>query len=132
MPRVRREQPPYKLGLRFLAEAPDGLSAVELAALVGIAKRNMLEYIKIWKEEDGLIRIRDWRSQEGPGDPTPVYTLKDFPDQKDKRKPTPMTGAQKQKRYREKYGPLIRARQRQKRTGNPKIFKMLLDKGSKR
>ena len=127
MPRVRREQPPYKLGLRFLEEAPDGLSAVELAALVGIAKRNMLEYIRIWKEEDGLIRIKDWRSQKRSGDPTPVYALKDFPDQKDKRKPAPMTEAQKQKRYREKYGPLIRARRRQQRTGNPKIFKMTLE-----
>lgn len=125
--RPRTEQSSYKLGLRHLAEAPDGLTAQELTEQLGIAKRNTLAYIKVWKEE-GKIRIADWRRFEGRGgDMVPVYALVSFPGQKDKRKPAASTQAEKQARYRERMGPIIRARRRLQRTGDAKHMKILLE-----
>ena len=125
--RPRNEQSAYKLGLRYLADQPEGLTAQELTDQLGIAKRNVLAYIKYWREE-GKIRICDWRRFEGRGgDMVPVYALVSFPGQKDKRKPAPISQAEKQARYRERLGPIIRARRRLQRTGDAKHLKMLLE-----
>lgn len=125
--RHRTEQSAYKLGLRYLTEAPDGLTAQELTEQLGIAKRTTLAYIKVWKEE-GKIRIADWRRFEGRGgDMVPVYALVSSPGQKDKRKPAASTKAENQARYRERMGPIIRARRRLRRTGDAIHMKMLLE-----
>ena len=124
--RPLKEQSCYILGVRFLDQNPDGLSAAELTVMLGIAKRNTLNYIKLWREE-GKVRICDWRRADRPGDMTPVYGLVCFTGQKDKKKPDPITEKEKQARYRQKYGAIIRARRRLQRTGDAKHIRTLLD-----
>lgn len=126
--RPRNEQSAYKLGLRYLAEHPEGLTAQELTDMLGIAKRNVLAYIKMWREEEKKVRVCDWRRFEGRGgDMIPVYSLVSFDGQKDKRKPAAMSQSEKQARYRERLGPIIRARRRYQRTGDAKHLKMLME-----
>ena len=126
MPRIRKEQPPYSLGLRCLEEHPDGLSALALAEKIGIAKRNMLEYIRLWRAEKKVVII-EWEQQRGkPGDPTPIYGLSSRPNQKDKPKPRPLSDREKQARYRQNNGVVIRARRRKARTGDPNHFLTLI------
>lgn len=124
--RPRNEQSAYVLGLRYLGENPEGLTALELTEMLGITKRNVLMYIRMWRDEK-KVRICDWRRANKSGDMVPVYSLLSSPGQRDKAKPNPMTEAEKQARYREKMGPIIRARRRFQRTGDFKHFKLLLE-----
>lgn len=123
----RAKQPAYILGLRYMRENPDGLTAMELSQLLRIAKRNAVRYIKIWRAETGENRviIVAWRDPSGgEGGVIPVYGIAANRYQRDKPKPRPLTPAEKMVRYREKMGPLIRARRRVKRTGAPQHFKI--------
>ena len=123
----RPKQSAYVLGMRYMRENPDGLTSMELAALLRIAKRNAVRYIGLWRKEKHPDRvvIVDWRGHKGgEGNVVPVYAIALTRDQRDKRKRKALTPAEKQMRYREKMGPLIRARRRVKRTGAPQHFKI--------
>lgn len=108
---ARQLKPEYKLGLLALEESP--LSAAELSKILGLAKRNVCEYIKIWYAEDRL-RIVDWRRNEtkSGGDFIPVYGLVDNPKVKDKPRPKPYTQQEKQQRYRTRNRARIQIRRR--------------------
>ncbi len=123
----RPKQAAYILGLRYMRENPEGLTAVELAGLLRIAKRNAVRYVAMWRAETGENRvvIVAWRGPNGgEGGVIPVYGIAANKYRRDKPKPRPLTPAQKMLRYREKMGPLIRARRRVKRTGSPQYFKI--------
>lgn len=108
---ARQLKPEYKLGLIALIDNP--LSAKELSGILGLAKRNVIEYIKIWHAED-KVRIVDWRRNEtrSGGDFIPVYGLIDNPKVKDKPRPKPYTQKEKQQRYRARNRARIQARRR--------------------
>ena len=123
----RPKQAAYILGLRYMRENPEGLTAVELASLLRIAKRNAVRYIAMWRAETGENRvvIVAWRDPNGgEGGVIPVYAIAINRYQRDKAKPRALTPAEKMSRYRQKMGPLIRARRRVKRTGAPQHFKI--------
>lgn len=121
--RKRHEQPAYILGLRYLAENPEGMTALELTGLLGIAKRNTLMHIKAWREQ-GKVHICDWQRPER-GDTVPVYGLVTKEGQKDKPKPAPMSEAEKQFRYRSKMKDVLKERRRLKKIATPNLISLL-------
>jgi len=83
----------------------------ELAAALGIDKRNVLEYLRLWRE-DGKVYICSWvrcNGKDTPGDHTPQYALR-TEGEKDKPRPKPMTDAQKHMRYQRRNRAKIRMR----------------------
>lgn len=93
------------------------MTALEVAAFLGIAKRNANANLKALREAGFIdkmhLRICDWYtgSEQGrPGYPTPIYTIGRGSDAP---RPEPLSGAITSKRHREKYRALYRI----KRTG---------------
>lgn len=93
------------------------MTALEVAAFLGIAKRNANMNIKALRQSGTIDRVRlriaDWYTgmeQGRPGYPTPVYSVGRGDDAP---RPTPLTAAVTSKRHREKYRALYRV----KRTG---------------
>lgn len=108
----RVNKPEYKLGLRYIEEN-GGLTGLELGELLGIDRRNALDYVRAWRDA-GLVRICEWRPQLNArgGHPTPVYGIRRSPKAYDVPKPAPMTNAEKQVRHRRKMSALVTARNR--------------------
>lgn len=105
----RVNKPEYWLGLKYIEDS-GGLTGVELAELLGIDRRNALKYIRYWRDEK-KVRICAWRTNlKISGNPSPVYGLKTKPSQSDCRKPIPLTGAEKARRWRIKMAAVIRAK----------------------
>lgn len=112
--RTRETLPPYFLGIRLLKKAlPDGLTAQELAEEANITKRNMLKYIKIWREEHRIL-ILGWQ-RPNRGDWMPVYAWRENSKQRDAQKPKPLTAAEKQAAYRERHKAELSTKRRLKR-----------------
>lgn len=113
--RTREVMPPYFLGLRLLKKNPEGMTTLELCVAVGIAKKNMSGYIKLWREKN-LVYISGWRRAESnKGDWVPVYGLKPSERKLDVKKPAPMTDAEKQAAYRDRHRAEINAKRRYRR-----------------
>jgi hypothetical protein len=109
---MRNAQPPYYLGLRLLKANVEGLTAMELAEEIGIAKRNVNAYLTLWRNENEVY-ICGWRRPESKsGDWVPVYGIKPAPNTKDIKKPKPMTEKEKQAAYRERHRAMINAKRR--------------------
>lgn len=100
--RQRKEQPAYKLGLKYM-EQNCGMTAVQLTESLGIARRNVSQYIKLWLQ-DG-VKIIDW--QETKRGYAPVYGFG-----KEKKKPPTKTDAENAKTYRKKFGVLLNIKKR--------------------
>lgn len=87
----RTQKAEYVLILRELETGP--ATADDLAAAIGIHKRNVREYLKLMK---GQIHIKSFeRSRRGP--PVPVYALGRKPNC---RRPKPLSGATIAAQYR--------------------------------
>lgn len=108
----RVNKPEYKLGLRYVEEN-GGLTGLELAELLGIDRRNALDYIRVWREK-GLVRICAWRPHRNSrgGHPSPVYGIRKSIKANDLPKPPALTNAEKAARHRNKMGALSTARNR--------------------
>lgn len=108
----RANKPEYKLGLLYLEEN-GGLTGTELGELLGIDRRNALDYVRAWRDA-GLVRICGWRPQLNKcgGYPSPVYGIRKSPRQNDTPKPKPLTNAERQVRYKRKMAALVTARNR--------------------
>lgn len=111
--RTRQTLPPYFIGIRALKKAlPDGLTARDLSEEMKIAKRNVLKYVKIWREEH-RIYISGWqRPDVSRGDWVPVYSYREDANQKNAKKPKPLTDAEKQAAYRDRHKATINAKRR--------------------
>jgi len=105
----RREQPGYKLGLQYFAENPEGLTAHDLAAFLGVNKQSALAYIKIWRAERRL-RICGWQPPKKSGDHAPIYTLSPVKGYFDAPKPEPKSDVERASKYRQKMRAVIRAK----------------------
>jgi len=109
---TKSDQPSYARGLRVLSENPDGLTAVELATELDIAKRNILIHVRRWRNEK-KIHICNWRREASSY--IPVYGLSSNPNIKDRQKPLPPSDREKQankraqKRAKEVQLPLFRS-----------------------
>lgn len=89
------------------------MTGLELAELLGIDRRNALDYVRAWREA-GLVRISAWRLHRNArgGHPSPVYGIRKSIKAYDAPKPTPLTNAEKQVRHRQKMSALVTARNR--------------------
>ena len=108
----RANKPEYKLGLRYIEEN-GGLTGLELAELLGIDRRNALDYVRAWRDA-GLVRISAWRLHRNSrgGHPSPVYGIRKSIKANDAPKPPALTNAEKQVRHRRKMSGLVTARNR--------------------
>ena len=102
--RNRKEQPAYKLGLKYL-EQNEGMTALQLTEALGIASRNVYHYIKLWRE-DGLIKIVGWEQRKQGH--SAIYGF----GKRDVNKPKPKTDAENSATYRKKFGVLLNIKKR--------------------
>lgn len=110
MGKIRVESPNYVLGLTIFRDHRDGITANQLQEQMKITKRNVLQYIKIWRSEH-KVYIGTWaRPPGGQGDWVPVYMLKPSPFHHDTPKPAPKSPVQRQREYRQRHRAAIKAR----------------------
>ena len=84
-----------------------GMTAVQLTESLGIARRNVSQYIKLWRE-DG-IKIVGWEpTKKGYA---PIYGF----GKRDVNKPKPKTDAENSAKYRKKLSVLINLKKRTSR-----------------
>lgn len=82
---------------RILAALDKPRDRTELAGMVGLSVRATTSYLSaLLDESERRLHIHDWR-RNSPGSPTPLYLAGAG---KDKRKPRPMTGAERARKRR--------------------------------
>jgi hypothetical protein len=98
----RQLKPEYKLGLKYLEEE-HGLTTIELSEKLGINRRNVTQYLKLWSEVG--VKIIDWQPHKQGH--APVYGFG-----RAKNKPAPKTKLEVSRTYKEKFAAVIKLKKR--------------------
>lgn len=99
IPRI--ESAGYKLGIRYLTEAEDGLTVHDLARKLGVARRNAQKYVQAWLSNNAIYIAR-W-DRDHRNYPVPVYRAQPPGCRLPHRpKPTALSHAQKARKARAK------------------------------